>query len=158
MTKVLDNGVTRDATPEELAEIGARAALELTAAIAAAIAKTYADVDSIYTAAVGQRTQEYADAEAAARSFVVSGYSGSASEYVSDYALQNATGEVQTNAWAADQIIARADAFHAAKLAMRSARFARQAQMREATTAEELASAIGGWDDFIAATRAQLGL
>lgn len=126
--------------------------------IEAAIAKTYRDVDSIYTAAVGNRTDEYREAEDAARAYVAAGYTGSVSAYVSDFALSNPTGVAQTDAWSADQIIARADAFHAAKLSMRSRRFSSQADMRAANTMEELNAAVADWSGFIVNLRAQLGL
>lgn len=158
MTKVLDAGVLRDATPDEIAEIEVRQVVALPAAALAAVAKTYRDVDGIHEAAVGSRATEYADAEIAARAFVAAGYAGTVSDYVAGFALNNPTGIAQTNQWAADQIIARADAFHAAKLALRSQRFARQAEMRAATTDEELATAVSAWDGFIATVRAQLGL
>lgn len=126
--------------------------------IDAAIAKTYQDVDAIYTAAVGNRTDEYQEAEKAARAYVAAGYTGPVSQYVSDFALSNPTGVAQSNAWSADQIIARADAFHAAKLSMRSKRFSSQAGMRAATTMEELNAAVTNWSGFVVSLRAGLGL
>jgi hypothetical protein len=124
----------------------------------AAIAATYTDVDKVYADAVGNRTEEYKDAEADARAYKAAGYAGDVSGYVSDYALHNPTGAAQSNQWAAEQIIARADAFAAAKLSMRSQRFASQAAMRAAGTPEELAAAVAEWDEFIAGVRADLGL
>ncbi len=56
------------------------------------------------------------------------------------------------------QIIGRADAFQQAELAMRNTRFDSQANMRESTTFEQLAIAVAGWNGFITALRAQLGL
>jgi hypothetical protein len=156
--QVLDNGVLRNATAAEAAEIDARSVVDLPALKAAAIAKTYPDVDAVYDAAVGSRTEEYKDAEADARAFAAAGYTGGVSEYVSDYALHNPTLLVQTNQWAADQIIARADAFAAAKLLMRSTRFARQADMRAATTQAGLNAAVAAWGSFISSTRSALGL
>jgi hypothetical protein len=132
--------------------------VDLDALKSAAIAKTYADVDAVYDAAVGRRATEYQEAEAAARAFADAGYAGDVSEYVSDYALHNPTGAEQSNQWAADQIIARADAFRAAQKAMRTQRFAGQAAMRAATTPEQLAAAQESWAAFIAETRAELGL
>jgi hypothetical protein len=136
----------------------APAPVDLDALKAAAIGRTYADVDAVYDAAIGRRATEYQDAEVAARAFADAGYAGDASEYVSDYALHNPTGEEQTNQWAAEQIIARADAFRAAQKAMRTQRFASQAALRTAATPEQLAAAQAAWDGFIAATRADLRL
>lgn len=156
--QVLDNGEYRDATEEEIAEIEARKIPDMDALITAAIAKTYIDVDRVYKDAIGRRATEYQEAEDAARAFAAAGYTGEVSEYVSDYAAHNVTGEAQTNQWAADQIIARADAFRTAQAAMRSQRFQRQSDMRAASTPEALAAAVAAWDGFIAALRGQLGL
>lgn len=137
-------------------ELAPHVARPLGPMVAAAIGRTYHDVDAIYTAAVGNRTDEYREAEDAARAYVSAGYTGPVSAYVSDFALDNPTGVAQTNAWSADQIIGRADAFHAAKLLMRSQRFASQAEMRAATTIEELNAAVADWSGFIVSLRAQL--
>jgi hypothetical protein len=142
----------------ELLPPAAPAPVDLDALKAAAIGRTYADVDAVYDAAIGRRATEYQEAEAAARAFADAGYAGDVSEYVSDYALHNPTGTEQSNLWAADQIIARADAFRAAQKAMRTQRFAGQAAMRAATTPEQLAAAQESWAAFITETRAELGL
>jgi hypothetical protein len=126
---------------------------------AAAIAKTYPDVDAVYDAAIGRRATEYASAEAAAREYlgaevrpeIVSGY-------ITGHARSNPTGQQQTNEWAAQQIIERADAFRWAELQMRNVRFDRQADMRAATTPEELGAAVAEWDGFILRLRSTLGL
>lgn len=124
----------------------------------AAIAKTYIDVDAVYEAAIGRRATEYADAESEARAYAAAGYTGVAGEYVAGFARRNPTGIVQTSQWAAQQIMGRADAFNNAALSMRTTRFDRQADMRAATTAAELATAVTAWNNFIATTRAQLGV
>lgn len=124
----------------------------------AAIAKTYADVDKVHFDAVGNRATEYQEAEAAARAFAAGGFQGEADDDVHSYAIDNTTGEVQTDQWAAENIIARADAFRAAQKAMRNTRFKRQAEMRAAATPEELTAVVAAWDGFIAGLRAQLGL
>jgi hypothetical protein len=153
--------IERDMTPEEIAareaEISA-AALDLAALKTAAINATYADVDAVTAAAVGNRVEEYRDAEAAARAFVEAGYEGAVDEYVSSYAKYNPTGEERTDAWAADQIIARADAFRAAQKSMRTERFACQAEMRAAATPEQLGAAVHAWETFIAEIRSALGV
>ncbi|HEY0063156.1 MAG TPA: hypothetical protein VGC21_13625 [Telluria sp.] len=125
---------------------------------AAAIAKTYKDVDAIYDDAIGRRATEYKEAEEVARAFAVAGFAGPVSAYVSSYALYNPTGVVQTNRWAAEQIIARADAFLMAQSAMRATRFAKQAQMQAADNEDDLVAAAAAWDEFIAVLRGQLGL
>jgi hypothetical protein len=125
---------------------------------AAAINATYGDVDAVTAAAVGNRVEEYRDAEAAARAFVDAGYEGEADEYVSSYAQYNPTGNQQTNAWAANQIIARAGAFRAAQKTMRTQRFFSQAAMRQAEMPEALAEAVEAWGKFIADMRSVLGV
>lgn len=115
------------------------------------IAKTYADVDAVYIAAVGMRTPEYEEAEVVARAYLAAEVKPSpASEYITSHALNNPTGLVQSETWAAQQIVERADAFSWAKRQMRSVRFARQTQIRAATTHAELAAAVAEWDEFIA--------
>jgi hypothetical protein len=124
----------------------------------AAISSTYGDVDAVTAAAVGNRVEEYRDAESAARAFVEAGYVGDVDEYVTSYARYNPTGLQQTNAWAADQIIARADAFRVAQRGMRTQRFASQAAMRQAETPEALAAAVKAWGHFIVGMRTALGV
>jgi hypothetical protein len=124
----------------------------------AALARTYADVDAVTRAAVGDRAEEYRDAEVAARAFVASGYEGDVDESVSSYAQYNPTGQGQSNTWAAEQIIARADAFRAAQKTMRSRRFASQSEIRLADTPEALEAAVEAWSEFIAGIRAALGV
>lgn len=123
-----------------------------------AIAKTYTDVDAVHNAAVGSRATEYTEAETAAREYITSGAVGPASSYVADFALYNPTGLPQTDRWAAESIISRADAFRNAQLSMRSTRFIVQKQMRDAATKEDLDAAVAQWDQFIANLRAQLGV
>jgi hypothetical protein len=126
---------------------------------AEAVARTYADVDAVYDAAIGRRATEYASAEAAAREYLATEMKPSVvSGYITGHARSNPTGQQQTNEWAAQQIIERADAFRWAELQMRNVRFDRQTDMRGAATPDELAAAVGTWSDFITWLRATLGL
>lgn len=125
---------------------------------AAAIARTYPDVDKVHFDAVGNRATEYQEAERAARAFADAGYEGEAEDEVHGFALNNPTGQAQTDRWAADRIISQADAFRTAQRMMRSVRFQRQAEMRSATTPEELNAIVAAWSGFIAGLRVQLGL
>lgn len=136
----------------------AQVAQQLEAGKAQAIARTYTDVDRVYADAVGNRTEEYKDAEADARAFAASGYTSTPSANITSFALRNPTGTAQTNQWAADQIIARADAFASAKLSMREQRFGHQASIREATTQADLDTAVTSWTTYISQLRTQLGL
>lgn len=130
----------------------------LPAAISIAIAKTYADIDAVVREAVGERTKEYERREAAARSFVASGYADPVPERVAVWAQYNPTMQQQGARWAADNIISRADALIARQDAMGDQRFRSQYAMRAATTNAELDAAVVAWNSFIAQTRAQLGL
>ncbi|KQQ89551.1 hypothetical protein ASF77_23455 [Massilia sp. Leaf139] len=124
-----------------------------------AIARTYADVDAVYEAAIGKREPEYAAAEEAARFYLAALVKPvPVSDYITGHARSNPTGKQQTNEWAARQIVERADAFKWAKLQMRNVRFDRQAEMRAATTPEQLAAAAAAWADFITWLRSTLGL
>lgn len=126
---------------------------------AQAIATTYVDVDAVYDAAVGRRATEYEEAEAAARAYLAAEVEPAlVSEYITGHAQNNPTGQQQTNAWAARQIIERADAFRWAVLQMRSVRFARQTDMRAATTIEGLAAAVTEWEEFLTWLRSTLDL
>ncbi len=146
--KWVDFGVMPEWEPPALAGLQAEA-----------IAKTYVDVDAVYDAAVGRRATEYEQAEAAARAYLAAAVEPAVvSEYITGHAQNNPTGQQQTNAWAARQIIERADAFRWAVLQMRSVRFARQTDMRAATTIEELAAAVTEWEEFLTWLRSTLDL
>lgn len=125
---------------------------------AASIAKTFTDVDAVIWDAVGNRTREYELSEQAARAFAAAGYEGPVSRLVSAYAINNPTLQVQTNEWAAQNIIARANAFDWATEEMRDQRMAHGVRMQSAETSAELATAVTAWLAFIAGLRAQLGL
>jgi len=125
----------------------------------AAVTKTYPDVDSVYQDAIGLRATEYANAESAARAYIAADPKPSpASGYITGHALNNPTGQVQSEVWAAQQIIERADAFRWAELQMRNVRFLHQAEMRAATSLEMLDAAVASWDNFIKWLREILGL
>lgn len=132
--------------------------LAMEARIEAALAATYVDVDRVYADCVGNRTEEYKDSETDARAFAAAGYVGEPTANVSSFARRNPTGVAQTNEWAAKQIIAQADAYSAAKIAMREQRFDTQADMRACTTLADLAQVSHAWDQFIIQLRAGLGL
>jgi hypothetical protein len=125
---------------------------------AAALDKPRADINAVVWDAVGNLTEEYKDAEVDARAYKAGGYVGTAPRSVASFARNNPTGIAQTGQWAADDIIMRAGAFAVAKLAMRENRFARQSEMRAATTLAQLDAAVTAWNGFITQLRAQLGL
>lgn len=118
--------------------------------LSAAIDQTYADIDSIYLRAVGARTVEYQEAEAAARAYLAADVKPSpASIFITSHALSNPTKQVQSEEWACQRIIERADAFKWAVSNMRDARAHHQGQMRAAETIDTLETAKGNWRDYI---------
>lgn len=128
---------------------------QMEALIVAAVAKCYTDIDAVYADAIGNRAVEYTDAEIDARAFIAG---APVTENVSSYAVSNPTGQTQTNQWAAEQIVARADAFKTAQIAMRARRFETQAALRACVTPADLAHAVYLWDQFITGLRTQLDL
>jgi hypothetical protein len=123
-----------------------------------ALAKCYIDIDAVVKAAVGERAEEYKDALAEAQAFADSGYAEPAPESVVKFAQKNPTMQVQTNAWAAQQVIGRAEALADARRRMRDQRFDSQYDMRAAATGADLDAAVATWAAFIASIRSQLGL
>jgi hypothetical protein len=123
-----------------------------------ALSKCYADIDAVVKDAVGERAEEYKEALADAQAFTDSGYTEPAPESVAKFAQKNPTMQVQTNAWAAQQVIGRANALSDARKRMRDQRFDSQYDMRSASTSDELDNAVAAWDAFILSIRTQLGL
>jgi hypothetical protein len=128
------------------------------AAVAAAVAKTVTDFDAIVREVVGQRLNIYLESEAAARDYAAAGYTGQVPTLVAAYAMCNPTGTTQTNQWAADWIIARADFLRSKEQALHVQRLASQSQMRAAIYKSQFDPAVATWNAFVAQTRADLGL
>ena len=114
-----------------------------------------ADADSIYSAALGHRATEYAQAEAEAQAYKEGGYSASA---VPDYVLAWATATGNTAQWAADDILSTAAAWRTAQTAIRSSRLACKEAVRKAADFDSLEAAKDAWQAASQAIRAQLGL
>jgi hypothetical protein len=130
----------------------------LSTRLAKALSKCYTDIDTVVRDAVGERAEEYKEALADAQAFADSGYAEPAPESVAKFAQKNPTMQIQTNTWAAQQVIGRATALANARKSMRDQRFDSQYDMRAATNVEELDNAVAAWDAFILSIRAQLGL
>lgn len=126
----------------------------LTNEIAALIRQIDADADAIYTAALGQRATEYAQAEAEAQAFKDAVYSGAVPVYVQAWA--GATGN--TAQWAADDILSTATAWRTAQASIRANRLARKTEAREAADFDALTEIKAAWETFLVAIRAQLGM
>lgn len=111
------------------------------------------EVDAIYAFAVGNRTTEYQKAEAQARAYRAAGYGGETPNAVASWA--KATGK--STQWAADDIIATADAWHTAEDTIRDVRLACKEAARNSKTEIELAAVRSQWSAFVTRMRAQLG-
>lgn len=129
-----------------------------TSAQAAAIAKTVSDFDNVVRDAIGNRLNIYLECEKAAREYVAAGYTGDVSQLVSAYAMCNPTKQVQTNQWAADAIIARADFLRSKEQALHIQRLASQSEMRHAVYKSHLEAAVNTWNAYVTQMRADLGL
>lgn len=134
----------------------------LASLIAEEIAKTYKDVDAIIYEKIGERQSEYDLAEHAAWEYKEAGFPDDpatpVSPYITGYAISNATGQVQTNRWSAEQILAQATQLRAAQLLLRNTRFNAQKAMRASTAKADLTDAVTQWHAFINGTRVAVGL
>lgn len=112
------------------------------------------DVDAVYATVIGQRGIEYQEAEADAQAYKDAGYTGTVPASLA--AWVSASG--MTPRAASDDILATAAAWRTAALAMRTQRLAAKAEVRAATTVEQVQAAAAAWRATINAIRAQLGL
>lgn len=129
------------------------AQVNLLEASAALIKQIDADTDAIYSAVIGQRGLEYAEAEASATAFKAAGYEGDAPESVQCWA--DVKGE--SAQWAADDILATAATWRSAQSAIRATRLAQKESARSAASLIALAQVRATWSEFIAMIRAQMG-
>lgn len=126
----------------------------LAASKLAQIAKIDADVDYIYQQVIGNRAQEYAQAEAEAKSYIQAGYTGTVPDFVQAWA----TAKGWTATQAADDIAATALAWRTAAKAMRANRLLSKEQARSAATEAQFSTAVAQWAGFFAAIKTQLGV
>ncbi len=129
-----------------------RSADEFAASIADVVRQIDADTDALYATVLGLRTTEYQKAEDQARAYRAAGYVGDGPKAVAAWA--NATGE--SAQWAADDIIATADAWHTAEDAIREQRLMCKQLARNATTDATLNLVRIQWFAFLTQIRAQL--
>lgn len=134
------------------------AALDLAAILAstitAATIQIDADTDSIYGAVLGNRAQEYIEAEAGAKEYVAAGYTGTVPACVQCWA----TAKGWTATQAADDILATATAWRSAQVQIRAQRLAAKEAVRTATNTAGVATTLTTWAGFVATIRSQLGL
>lgn len=131
----------------------ALASAQLSLAVAALVRQIDGAVDAIYASAVGNRATEYQKAEEQARSYRAADYAGDGPKAVAAWA--NAAGN--SARWAADDIIATADAWHTAEDTIRDARLMCKQRARNAKTEEALETVRTQWTAFLAQIQAQLG-
>lgn len=121
---------------------------------AALVKQIDADADAIYTAALGNRATEYAEAESQAQAYKDAAYAGDVPPYVKAWA--DATGK--SAQWSADDILATTAAWRTAQAAIRAQRLAAKEAARKAEDAATLAAVATQWSAFVTAIKAQLGL
>ena len=143
-----------DLTANEIHLRDRAAAAALTASIAAQVARIDADVDAIYAAVVGNRSDEYNDANADATAYKAAGYSGAVPAGVQSWA----DAKQWTPTQAADDILAAAARLTALRDMIRAQRLAKKEQARAATDAAGVAAASAAWAASLAAIRAVAGL
>jgi hypothetical protein len=136
---------------EQLAQV---VAANLAARKAQLVNKVDDDVDAILKRCVGERTSEYQRAENQARAYKAGGYIGNASKLVHDWAVIKG----QTDAWAANNIIAQADTWIGAQDVIREHRLRAKESYRSATTEEQLNTTLATWGTFSNYIRGQLGI
>lgn len=117
----------------------------------ALLLKIDADTDAIYRAVQGERATEYLLAESDAKAYVAGGYTGTVPDSVASWAA--ATGN--TNTWAADDIVATANAWRGAQSSIRATRLMCKEQAR---TLPDLGPVAAAWRGFVATIRQALGV
>lgn len=125
-----------------------------TASASTALATIDADVDAIYSAAIGLRQAEYEAAERQAHAFVEAAYEPPVPGMVQSWAI--AKGWTATAA--ADDILAVATQWRGAQELIRAQRLMRKEQARGAVGPAGLAATMATWAGFVVAVRAQLGV
>lgn len=164
MTYLIDdvvNGVvtTRDATPEEAADIDARKASAFSNYKADCVGSIDDDADDIRRAVLGARTTEYQQAETDADNFKTAGYTGTVPDSVQSWLnAKNAVGANWTAQQAADDILTTASQWRSAQTQIRFNRLLRKEQAKAAPTQVDLDTAMSAWRTFRDQMRSQLGL
>lgn len=113
-----------------------------------------ADVDTVYKLVIGNRLAEYQLAEREATEFKNNNYSGTVPSTVQSWA----TAQNQTAQWAADSILAQANAWINAQNAIRSARLATKAAVQNAQNESEINAVKNNWKITIQQIRQSLGV
>lgn len=122
--------------------------------VAELLKKIDSDVDSIYGSVLGNRSNEYAQANADAQFFKSAGYAGTVPGSVQSWA----TAKSWTATQAADDILTTAAQWVGAQSAIRAARLLRKEQVRNAPDAATINTTMAAWAGFVAYIRGQLGI
>ena len=121
---------------------------------AAFIAQVDGDVDAIYAAVVGNRSDEYNAANDDAQAYKTAGYTGAVPATVQSWA----TAKGWTATQATDDILAAAVRLTTLRNTIRSARLLRKEQARSAVDPAALATVSATWTATVAAIRTSAGL
>ena len=121
---------------------------------AAFIAQVDSDVDAIYAAVVGNRSDEYTQAFSDATAYKVAGYTGTVPASVQSWA----TAKTWTAKQAADDILTAAARLATLRDNIRAARLLRKEQARSAVDPAALATVSATWAATVAAIRTSAGL
>lgn len=127
---------------------------ELPARKARLITKIDRDVDSVYEALLGRRSNEYTEAERQALAYIAANYTGTVPAFVADWAAA----EGQTATWAAGSIAAKATAWRAAQASMRANRLQHKSSARNASTIAALEIVEAAWNAYFAALKTSLAI
>jgi hypothetical protein len=130
------------------------AAPSLVERIAAAARQIDADADAIYGAVLGNRGEEYKNAEADALAYQAAGYQGTVPGGVASWATASGI----TAQDAADDILATAANWRGAMAQIRAERLLCKKLAEAAVDQAALDAVLAQWAGFVAAMRAALGL
>lgn len=144
----------RDSTSEEDAQRAADIAAMTAQAMPQLLAKIDADVDAIYAAVVGNRSDEYNAANEDATAYKAAGYTGTVPATVQAWA--DAKGWAPTQS--ADDILAAAARLTALRNTIRVQRLAKKEAARTAANKAALDTVAAQWAAALAAIRTGAGL
>lgn len=128
--------------------------IDLAAVSAALIVKIDVDVDAIYAAVIGNRSDEYNAANADATAYKAAGYNGTVPPSVQSWA----TAKSWTPTQAADDVLAAAARLTTLRDNIRAQRLAKKEAARVATTKTALDTIAAQWSAALAALRTAAGL
>jgi hypothetical protein len=120
----------------------------------ALVRKIDSDADAIYSAVIGNRSTEYAQAEIDGINYKAANYTGTVPSSV----LSWATAKGWTATKACDDILQTAAGWRTAQAAIRAQRLGKKEEAKNAVDEAALILVSAQWSLFVSAVRAQLGL